>query len=299
MYGGVGVGVGLELRWVGGLWATSSDIYGLGVAIAITPQAGESVTNVFFDQYSLDTSTYEGLFIAPAGGGKADSVYFNNSWISYNGRYNSNAGAFIDATGGEVYDFAFNAGRIVTNGGSGIQFNGSVANIHLADNEIGANSLTVPGTTYGVILGLAVSDAHILNNRIGQPVLNPTGTTQQTRGLFAYGADYMEIRGNTFLGDIGAIDYGSSGTHNVIKDNPGYNPSGSFPITVTASPFTYTAGPVPEVVYISGTITSATRNSYGACPALTAGTCTVILPPNGAVVVTYASTAPTMVKDIQ
>jgi hypothetical protein len=91
----------------------------------------------------------------------------------------------------------------------------------------------------------------------------------------------------------------STSTNVTIANNPGYNPVGPGSISVTASPFTYTAGPSPETVYLSGTITSAVRGATTICPALVTGNCTMQLPPNGAVVVTYPAAAPTMVKDIQ
>lgn len=82
-----------------------------------------------------------------------------------------------------------------------------------------------------------------------------------------------------------------------------YSPAGvTTPITVTASPFTYTAGSQPEVIYISGgSITSVTRHTQPLT--VSAGSITVLLPPGGSVTVTYASAGsppvgkPTMIKD--
>lgn len=78
-----------------------------------------------------------------------------------------------------------------------------------------------------------------------------------------------------------------------ILNNKGYNPQGPAAITVTASPFTYTAGLTPEVVYVAGgTVTSLVKNSINL--QVTSGQ--VELAANEALVVTY-SVAPTMAKD--
>jgi parallel beta-helix repeat protein len=78
-----------------------------------------------------------------------------------------------------------------------------------------------------------------------------------------------------------------------IANNDGHNPIGMLAITVTASPFTYTAGPTQETVFIrGGTVSLITIDGstiFVASPA------TVELPPNKAVVVTY-SVAPTMIS---
>jgi hypothetical protein len=79
-----------------------------------------------------------------------------------------------------------------------------------------------------------------------------------------------------------------------VRDNLGYNPQGPAAITVTASPFTYTAGYTPETVYIDGGTVSAIVKG-GVTLRTSTGTA-VQLAPNEAVVVTY-SVLPTMVKD--
>ena len=81
----------------------------------------------------------------------------------------------------------------------------------------------------------------------------------------------------------------------VVKDNNGYNPVGVSAITVTASPFTYTAGASPETVYISGgTVNPIVKG--GVTLFVNTGH-SVELSPLQSVVVTYSG-APTMNKDI-
>jgi parallel beta-helix repeat protein len=85
-----------------------------------------------------------------------------------------------------------------------------------------------------------------------------------------------------------------SGAASAIRNNKGHNPQGPASITVGASPFTYSAGPTPETVYVSGgTVSSITKG--GTALGITAGS--IGLEPNEAIVVTYSTPTPTMVKD--
>ena len=110
--------------------------------------------------------------------------------------------------------------------------------------------------------------------------------------------DYLSIQnanltGNTIGGIILAGALG--GTHNVIANNRGYNPQGQAVITVGASPFTYTAGPSPEVIYVyGGTVSNITM---GLAQIAAASPAQVTLPPNASLVMTY-SVAPTMIKSV-
>ncbi len=79
-----------------------------------------------------------------------------------------------------------------------------------------------------------------------------------------------------------------------VRGNAGYNPIGQASISVTASPFTYTAGNSPEDVFINGgTVSSIVK---GSTTLASASPSVVHLEPNQAVVVTYSS-APTMAAD--
>ncbi len=101
-----------------------------------------------------------------------------------------------------------------------------------------------------------------------------------------------DVRGN-----VEAVGLLNSGANNIIRDNPGHNPQGTASITVTASPFAYTAGASPEAVYIrngTGSVSDVSKNSrtiFAAAP------CTVFLEPNEAAVVTYAGGTIIMEKD--
>lgn len=84
--------------------------------------------------------------------------------------------------------------------------------------------------------------------------------------------------------------YGDFVDSNIAADAP----QGTASITVTASPFTYTAGPTREAVYIrGGTVSDISKNSR---TIFTASEQTVVLGPGEAVIVTYSG-PPTMEKD--
>ena len=72
-----------------------------------------------------------------------------------------------------------------------------------------------------------------------------------------------------------------------ISNNPGYNPQGAETLSPGASPWTYTAANTPEVLYVSGTITSVVKNSVTI--ASTATQLSIPLDPGEAVVVTYSA----------
>lgn len=106
-------------------------------------------------------------------------------------------------------------------------------------------------------------------------------------------ATNIDIEGNTFDTCTTKIG-GTISTTSTIRNNLGYNPQGPAAITVGGSPYTYTAGPTPETVYIRGGVVSDVSKS--ATTLFAATTCTVELEPNEQVVVTY-TVLPTMVKD--
>lgn len=83
----------------------------------------------------------------------------------------------------------------------------------------------------------------------------------------------------------------------IIRRNPGYNPQGVTTITVGASVFTYTAGPTPEQVFITGgTVTNIAKNSNNILAGTNVTNQGIWLEPGEALAVTYSS-APTMFAD--
>jgi hypothetical protein len=114
-------------------------------------------------------------------------------------------------------------------------------------------------------------------------------------------ATAIVVGGNTLSTNTTAISNLAASVSNMIVNNPGYNPVGPAAITVTASPFTYTAGASPETVYIfSGTVSAVTIDKNGGglgTVACGASPCAVDLGPFEQTKVTY-TVAPSMNKMI-
>jgi len=182
-------------------------------------------------------------------------------------------------------------------------------------HSAGATEITVSDTT-GFIIGLGITidadgsagkrETHRIANIVGNVVTLRDGLTNDQ----ADGEDVAFPRTHAGIGlgpfstaaivcdndvrDGGNVNISVGGANAIIRNNRGYNPVGISPITVGASPFTYTAGASPETVYVSGgTVTSITKggNNFG----LTSGCFN--LEPYESIIVTY-TVAPTMFKDV-
>lgn len=197
---------------------------------------------------------------------------------------------YITITGNDIHDHV----------ASGIEIGTSVSgasykHVVITNNVIWNNGKGNGSFCAGIRIAEAIADLQILNNRC----FDDQGTQTQVEGLLVgatrvvtggkiEGNDFRDnkTRGITLSGTLTSVD---------VRNNAGYNPIGTSAITVTASPFTYTAGNSPEDVYISGgTVSSIAKNSS---TLFTATDKLVHLEPRQAVVVTY-SQAPTMVKDV-
>jgi hypothetical protein len=87
-----------------------------------------------------------------------------------------------------------------------------------------------------------------------------------------------------------------AGVEVLIAGNPGYNPVGPATQSTGASPWGYTAGPTPELLYLSGAATlSAVKRGVEVCAT---APCTIWISPGDNVVLTY--TGPLVAtKDVQ
>jgi hypothetical protein len=145
----------------------------------------------------------------------------------------------------------------------------------------------------GIVIGTQVSGAPCMvsHNDI-------YGWTNSGLGIWLQSASAgVLVDGNTFVGNTTNII--NQGSNNVIINNPGYNPVGPAGITVSASPFTYTAGSSPETIYIfGGTVSQVTFDKNGGGLGTTAigqTNCSLNLGPFEQIKITYSS-APTMNK---
>jgi len=146
-------------------------------------------------------------------------------------------------------------------------------------------------------------DAVLSNNRItdNYNIGTGSGTSTNTQNIVVtgnhIGGALVLAEGDNYLvadNILGSISDNGAATNRSIRGNLGHNPQGTATISVGSSPFTYTAGPTPEAVYIrGGTVSDIAKDTR---TIFTSTDQTVWLEPGEAVVVTYSST-PTMEKD--
>jgi hypothetical protein len=148
---------------------------------------------------------------------------------------------------------------------------------------IHANTTTGSGGA-GIHIDNGASHTRVIGNK----VISSTGGAIVETG----GATYTLAMGNDVQGATACVIANNSTS--VYEKNPGYNPVGTFSITVTGSPFTYTSATSTETVIMNGgAMSSITVNgvSYGA---VTSGV-VMTVPPHTPIVVSY-TVLPTMTK---
>lgn len=160
-----------------------------------------------------------------------------------------------------------------------------------AGSNIPAAVMLTGGPTAGAGAHVSIENVQLQNWQTGfANNLTEAGGTQAT------GWNNVRIRGGRASVYTAVLSF-ADGTVDA-RWILGFNPQGVAAITVTASPFTYTAGPTPEYVTIDGgTITTVVKNaitlySFGG----TAARCGVWLEPGEAVTITY-TVAPVCNKD--
>lgn len=166
----------------------------------------------------------------------------------------------------------------------------------VADNIVYDNG--VGGTdTVGIRLGGFAANAFDYLDVVRNRCYDTGPDTQKTGILLDFFNSWTNARveGNVVKGSTAGITLsGSTPAGLQLRNNKGYNPLGATSPSVGASPWTYTAGPTPEVLHLrGGTVSLIVKNGvtlYTATPAA------VPLEPGEAVTVTY-SVAPTAVAD--
>jgi hypothetical protein len=273
-----------------GVQISHNDVYGQGNGLLISPGAGQIVQGVESLSNWYDSNVGNGVNIFP-NGGAVQIASFNQDWIQGNTQH----GVLVSGTG-SVDDVSFNQCSMEMNGHAGIYLNNTaITYMKLIGLSVGGNG-TSGLDLIGLYISAGVSSVQVIGGRYGATA---TRTALQEYGVYLPGGagDYIQItnadvRSNTVAG----ISNSTTGTHTVIRDNLGYNPVGQASITVGASPYTYTAGPSPETIYIRGGTVSDIK--VGSTTVAVASPAQLSLGPNQAITVTY-SVLPTMVKDVQ
>lgn len=180
------------------------------------------------------------------------------------------------------------AGLSMTNTGTG----GDIKFITLNNNQIydnGSSSAT-DGQKSGIYINTAITGLMMSGNYIydAGAATQKYGMTVDTITISDGFITSNHMSGNTSAA-LNLIN--SSSISGEITNNKGYH-LGAATITVGASPYTYTAGNTPEIVYVSGgTVSSITKDGV-----TMPSSGSFSLGPNESLIVTY-TVAPTMVKD--
>jgi hypothetical protein len=257
-------------------------ITGAGTPLLVQPNA-DGVSHVTLDRVWCDSSSGNGMFIDGSSGPVTD-LRAVQSWFASCG---------IDGVRiiGSARDVKINGtNQIHSNVGQGINVAaGAIVNgLNIQNNSIGGNA------SNGITIGAGASEFAIQNNQIGTGSVY--GANANGIVLSAGATNNFIISGNNLRGNTGsALINSATWTAARIEGNLGYNPVGIFAISVTASPFTHTAGASPETVFINaGTVSLVTVNGVGVFQQTN---CTVRLEPFQSVVVNY-TVAPGMARSV-
>lgn len=171
---------------------------------------------------------------------------------------------------------------------------GTINFLDLSNNKIHDNGRTTATDAQksGIYINTVVTKMKMVGNYIWD-----SGTAKQKYGMTI---DTVAVTGalvanNDMASNVTqAINLINGGTlAGEVYNNPGYN-LGAIAVTPGASPYTYTAGATPEVLYIrGGTVSDVSKNSVTLAVATGLQ---VNLRPNEQVVITYSS-VPTIVAD--
>ena len=243
-------------------------------------------------------SVYEGIqfnyYVVPPGTGVAA-----NSTISGNTVLDSQdiGIRIVPNSSGSQLDGIVISGNVVSGSGSAgvaIIGAGDANNIGVTGNVISNNGKTV-ATAYRQS-GIAIGTTNALNLIIsGNRIYDDSTATQK----YAIGIN----SGTTVTGAISNNDFTGTPTAPFLRngtltarvsDNRGYNPVGAGSTTPGASPWTYTAGITPEILWLyGGAVSSVAKGGTTIATGVPAG---IPLQPGESVVVTYSS-APTAIVD--
>lgn len=286
---------------------------GTGVTIAGLPGSMAYSTAINISQSSfmgLSTGVVYGSYVQGVTVNQSNFTFVTNGVVSLG----SETGALVQLS---VTNSQFNPGSV--SGGVGLNTQTAIGGLTVTNNffviggptqfgivvgsashcQIAFNQLQGIGSTSGngIVIGPQAASAPcgVSNNEIFGWGSGGLGLWLQT------GSANVVVNHNNFVSN--ATNINNQGTSNIITDNQGYNPIGVFaPVTMGASPFTYTAGSSPETHYINQSATNTatiTKNGHGISTLINSSTYYIIeLRPNESYTATWATTAPTYTKDV-
>lgn len=246
--------------------------FSLGVRVAYN-----NFTNVYFDSAVSPTLINELV-----------ETDFVGCWFS-GGR--AGAGA-VGASVINCRSVRFTACRFFNCGSHGATVDSLSRDTSFVNCKFESNGVTAtPASSHGIFVGDGAQKFKI----IGCTASNGLYTGEQNMGIvIGSGCDDFVVAENNVQGNLnaaGILCASPTAARGVVRDNIGHNPVGLSTPTVGASPYTYTAGPYYESVYISGGTVSAI--AIGGATVFTSTDKVVFLGPGQSVVITYSG-APTL-----
>lgn len=249
---------------------------------SLSPAAGQTIADAQFVNVYFDHCITNGCLIQPTNAaGAVVRTVFDTCWFgSTSGASGKGLVCTTTTFGGTIDGVTLNNCTAPLNTLQGVVLGGSgTKNVQITGGFYAGN-------TTGILADAVSTDGMSINGAKVGPWGSVAGNSANGIQILAGTANNFtiancDLRGNT---GSGLVD-GSSGTGRLKVNNKGYNPIGTVGITVTASPFTYTAGDTPEIVYINGGTVSLVAVQGASVFQQT--NCSVRLSPGSAAVVTY------------
>ena len=281
---------GIRVTNSGALSITNSDVLQQGRNLYLLADATGGVydftaVNCYFDNGANPTGS-EPIKILGTSTTPIVRCRFISCWASGS----TNNGILIEnnGTGGNVFQgFDFIDCQALINIGSGLTTGGTG---NISDVKILGGNYSADG--FGVFIGSNTQDVIISSARIGAGA----GVGGNNYGIsLSSGCQRVTISNNNITANAISAIVDNGAINSSIINNIGYNPVGSFSVSVTASPMTYTAGKTPTTISITGgTVSSVVSDSQ---TLFTNTNCSVRLGANKSAVITYSS-SPTITATI-
>ncbi|MBK8772479.1 MAG: right-handed parallel beta-helix repeat-containing protein [Rhizobiales bacterium] len=286
---GLEAGMGLSVATCGDITMFGCQWLTCVNGMAVHPGAGQTAASIYAEKCYFDNNTNNGLIVLPQHAtATVTRGTFSNCWFGSSG----NSGICLDSAslGGSIDGFTFSDSEAYLNGSHGVVLSGAgTARTRITGCKIAQNNGA------GLLAGAGVSNWQVSNNTIG-PIGSLAGNATHAIQSLAGSSNDVLICDNQLTGNGAApMNIASTGARRRIASNHGYNPVGTSPIQVTASPFRFTARDTPTDIFITGGVVSLIKvNSVGV---LQSTNHTIHLEPGDEMEVTY-SYLPKMVKNI-
>lgn len=232
---------GIQITNNGAINITDCDIIRHGNSLSIEPGNGEVATSIYCLNSYFDSAT-NGAWIAPTGTGTVEGIRFTSCWLGNQSGY-----GIVVGSGGTIGGIELISCFVSDNATGGVLLSGG-SDFHMIGGYISAQT---SGVGNGVTVAANVNAFHFLGTRIGNGYLkngNNIGIFITAGTSNEYSIIGCDLTGNT----VSNLTDGGTGTNKKIANNIGTPVGTGSAITVTTSPFTYTAGAYPETIYVTG-----------------------------------------------